>query len=402
MKVIRKTGLLLGMLTVLVVVYTLALFAAYMFPDSLIEENIAAATAILREEGNMEGGYGTYFWHNGFGITDNLTDFEIYSGLLKDGRSLADSAMRTDYARYWHGYAIILRPLMIVFSIINIRYLNMMLIFGLFMACCWQCSQKLNSWIAFAFGGGLLTSFILIAPFCQQYCPVYLITLAGSYGILRFWRYVRRHLNEVFLLLGSLVCFFDFLTFPVLALGYPLLLCLLMYTKEQVSAGKTWMELFTLSTVWMASYALTWLSKALIGSALTNINVWADIIEQVAFRTAGNYATDREITAGIAIHQNLQTYFMGSNIAFWGVCALVYGVRVLYRKPGLISWLKFLPVAVVSLYPFIWYSVLQNHVRMHFWMTYRMLAISFFALMAYIALLGNADSVPKASLQNRR
>ena len=62
----------------------------------------------------MVGGYANYFWHTGFSITDNLTDIRIYEGLLRGGRSVTDAAMRTDYARYWHGYAVVLRPLMIV------------------------------------------------------------------------------------------------------------------------------------------------------------------------------------------------------------------------------------------------------------------------------------------------
>lgn len=50
-------------------------------------------------------------------------------------------------------------------------------------------------------------SFILIAPFCQQYMTVYLLTLSACYGLLRFWEKLRHRLPEFFLTLGSLVCF---------------------------------------------------------------------------------------------------------------------------------------------------------------------------------------------------
>ncbi len=390
MKILQRGGRLAVLQFLLIVVYTLGMLAVYSFPDSLIEENVHAAVAVLREEGNMEGGYATYFWHNGYGITDNLTDKEIYSGLLRGDRSVADAAMRTDYARYWHGYALILRPLMTVFSIINVRFANMMIMFGLFMACCWQCRQKLGSWTAFAFGAGLLSSFILIAPFCQQYCPVYLLTLAGCYVFLRFWDRLREHLPELFLTIGSLVCFFDFLTFPVLALGYPLLICLLVQSREGQSTGRMWRDLFVLSAVWMAGYALTWMSKALVGSLLTDQNVLEDILTNVAFRLNGDYANGREVTAWIAIRECLITYFMGSNIAFWLLCIMAYGLRALFGRMAVRGWVRLLPVLAVAVYPFVWYCVLQNHVRMHFWMTYRMLAVSFFAVMAYLAAVKDA------------
>ena len=390
MRTLRRGGRLAALLLALIVLYTLGMLAAYSFPDSWIEENVKAAVAILKEEGNMEGGYATYFWHNGYGIADNLTDKEIYSGLLRDGRSVADAAMRTDYARYWHGYALILRPLMTVFSIINVRFVNMMLMFGLFMACCWQCREKLGSWTAFAFGAGLLSSFILIAPFCQQYCPVYMLALIGCYVVLRFWNRLRGYLPELFLTLGSLVCFFDFLTFPVLALGYPLLSCLLLQSRDGQSAGRMWRDLFVLSAVWMAGYALTWMSKALAGSLLTTQNVLEEILTNVAFRLNGNYANDREVTAWIAVKENLTTYFMGSNIAFWLVCVAAYGLRALAGRTLVRDWLRLLPVLAVAAYPLLWYCVLQNHVRMHFWMTYRMLAVSFFAVMAWLAAVKEA------------
>ena len=385
MKLARKTGRLAALLVVLIVIYTVGMLAAYSFPDSWIQHNVDAAVAILREEGNMPGGYATYFWHNGYGITDNLTDYEIYSGLLREGRNVADSAMRTDYARYWHGYALLHRPMLLVLSIINVRFINMIVMFGLLMACCWQCREKLGGWTAFAFGGGLLSSFILIAPFCQQYCPVYLLTLAGSFVLLRFWQKLRTVLPEVFLTIGSLVCFFDFLTFPVLALGYPLLLCLLMESRDGKTAGQNWLKLFVLSAVWMGGYALTWMSKAMVGSLLTDQNVLEEILANVAIRLNGSFVNDVKITAWDAVKENLLTYFMGSNIGFWLVCMAVYGLRLLNSKVKMRSCFRHLPLLAVALYPIVWYCVLKNHVRVHFWMTYRMLAVSFFALMAYLS-----------------
>lgn len=382
---------LLGLLLVLLSVYTVVMLGAYSIPDEWVQENVTAAAHIVEEESNMLGGYATYFWHNGFGITDNVTDKVIYQGLLRGERSVIDAAMRTDYARYWHGYAALLRPMMTVLSIINIRYLNMMLMFVLFLLCFAYCREKLGPWAAAAFGVGLLMSFILIAPFCQQYCPVYLLALGGCFAVLRFWRCVKNHLPALFLTIGSLVCFFDFLTFPVLALGYPLILCLMLRVKEGTGVKQLWAELFWLSAVWMAGYALTWMGKAVIGSLLTGENVIGDVLSQAAFRTTGDYGTDngpKKVTVAIAVGKNLETFFMGSNAAFFAALLAVYGVRALRCGRKMLCRIKTaLPVAAVALYPFAWYCVLQNHVRMHFWMTNKMLAITVFAALAALALM---------------
>lgn len=384
---------LLGLLVVLILLYVCALLIAYSFPDEWIAPRVDAAVGVLAEEGNMPGGYAMYFWHDGIGVTDNLTDKEMYLGLLRNGRNTTEAAMRTDYSRYWHGYAVFMRPLSIVLSIINIRYLNMMAMFALFVLCYWHCRKQLGAWVAFAFSAGLLMSFILIAPFCQQYTTVYLLTLLSSYAVLRFWQTVRNALPEVFLCIGSLVCFFDFLTFPVLALGYPLLLCLMMRIREDCSVRRLWQEWFVLSAVWMAGYALTWLGKALCGSLLTGRNVLGDILEQVAIRTTGAEGTV-EITAFTAIEHNMKTFFIGSNAGFFALTLVVYAVWALRRPKPLSGWLQALPVAAVSLYPFAWYCVLQNHVRMHFWMTHKMLAVSVLAELCFLA------AIRKGGLEN--
>ena len=383
-KVVFRGGRLLGLLAGLIVLYTCAMLVAYSFPDAWVEESVRAATAILAEEANMEGGYAMYFWHEGIGITDNLTDKEMYLGLLRNGRSVTEAAMRTDYARYWHGDAVFLRPLSIVLSIINIRYLNMIAMFGLFLLCYWHCRRQLGSWVAFAFGAGLLMSFVLIAPFCQQYTTVYLLTLLSSYAVLRFWKNLRNVLPELFMTIGSLICFFDFLTFPVLALGYPLLLCLMLRIREGFGIRSLWKEWLVLSALWMTGYALTWFGKALCGSLLTGQNVLNDILLNVAQRTTGaeSYV---EITAKTAIEHNLATFFIGSNIAFFALCLLAYVIYALCSPQRPAEWLRALPLAATALYPFAWYCILQNHVRMHFWMTHKMLAITVFACLSYLS-----------------
>ena len=384
-----KGAKLAALLVLLVILYVCAMLVAYSFPDAWIAGHVQSAVDVLRDEGNMVGGYAMYFWHDGIGITDNLTDMEIYKGLLRNGRSVADAAMRTDYARYWHGYAVFMRPLSIALTIDHIRCVNMMAMFSLFVLCYWHCRRQLGAWVSFAFVAGLLMSFILIAPFCQQYTTVYLLTLLGCYAVLRFWTKLRAHLAEGFLTLGSLVCFFDFLTFPVLALGYPLLLCLMLQIKEGESSRNLWKNWFVLSALWMAGYALTWVAKALCGMLLTGQDVLGDILKQVALRTAGDFTGEGyvEISARTAIEHNMKTFFTGSNVAVFALALVVYAIRALTKPQPFAKWVQALPVAAVSLYPFAWYCVLQNHVRMHFWMTHKMLAVSVLAELCYLVLI---------------
>ena len=73
-----------------------------------------------------------------------------------------------------------------------------------------------------------------------------------------------------------------------------------------------------------------------------------------------------------------------TTLKLFALTLLVYGVYALMRREPLQKWLQALPVAAVALYPFAWYCVLQNHVRMHFWMTHKMLAITVFAALCWL------------------
>lgn len=397
---LQRAGKWAALLLFLIVCYTAALLLVYLIPDQWVEQNVNSAIAILEEERQPDGGgYANYFWHSAFGITDNLTDKVMFGGMLKDGRTTAQAAMRTDYLRYWHGYAVTLRPLCAMLSIINIRFLNMMVLYALFALCYYHCRRRLGAWAAFFFGAGLMMSFILIAPFCQQYMTVYLLTLLACYLLLRFWERLRCYLPEFFLMLGSLVCFFDFLTFPVLALGYPLLLTLLMECRENRPARTLWLHTVGLSALWMIAYALTWLCKAPVGTLLTGENVLADIMEQVAFRTTGDWEYVH-VTPLDSIRINLKTFFFSMNALCFAVLLAAALVRALRRFGGWKNALYHLPVAVVALWPFAWYCVLQNHVRLHFWMTHKQLAVTVFALGAYLcaaARNGLCEKMPAES-----
>lgn len=379
----RRALRLGAMLAALVCLYTLSLLAAYSFDDAWIEKNVQAARAVLREEANMPGDYATYFWHSGFGITDNVTDLRIYEGLLRGERSVVEAAMRTDYLRYWHGYAVILRPLMAALSITHVRYIAMMGLMGLWVLCCLKMARQLGTRAALLFALSLLMSFFLIAPFCQQYVTVYAVTLLGCLAALWGWPWLRERLPEWFLLLGSLTCFLDFLTFPVLALGYPLVCCQLMRLRD----GKEglWGETLALTAVWMAAYGLTWLGKGAVGTLLTGQDVFQSIWEQVLARTTGAMDTGErilEVSAAGSIAINVETFFFGANAALFLAVCLWLACRALRAHPR--RWGPAMPVAVVALFPLAWYAVMQNHTRVHFWMTHKQLSVTVFALWAYL------------------
>ena len=385
-KVVRRGAGLGVLLVALVVLYTGLMLAVYIFPDEWVAGKVQGAVAVIDEEVNYWGCYGNYFWHSDFGITDNISDRVIYTSLLRDGRSVVDAAMHTEYARYWHGYAVLLRPLLAVLGISGMRYLNIMLLMGLLLGCYARMRSLLGRRTALTFAAGLLMGFLLIAPFCQHYMAVTSLALLGCYVQLRWPKAVRARLPEFFLILGSLVCFSDLLTFPVLALGYPLLCCQLLGVREDVSARRLWVQTIGLSAAWMVGYALTWVGKGLVGTLLTGQNVLGDIFGQAMWRMTGVPEDGKwyPMTPAGAVQINMETFFTRSNVLLLALLLAWLGVRALRMRTGAKGWLRALPVASVALYPFVWYLAVQNHSNIHYWMTYKLLSVTAFSLCAYL------------------
>lgn len=385
-KVVRRGAGLGVLLVVLVLLYTGLMLAVYIFPDEWVAGKVQGAVAVIDEEVNYWGCYGNYFWHSDFGITDNISDRVIYTSLLRDGRSVVDAAMHTEYARYWHGYAVLLRPLLAVLGISGMRYLNMMLLMGLLLGCYARMRSLLGRRTALTFAAGLLMGFLLIAPFCQHYMAVTSLALLGCYVQLRWPKAVRARLPEFFLILGSLVCFSDLLTFPVLALGYPLLCCQLLGVREDVSARRLWVQTIGLSAAWMVGYALTWVGKGLVGTLLTGQNVLGDIFGQAMWRMTGVPEDGKwyPMTPAGAVQINMETFFTRSNVLLLALLLVWQGVRALRMRTGAKGWLRALPVGAVALYPFVWYLAVQNHSNIHYWMTYKLLSVTAFSLCAYL------------------
>lgn len=385
-KIVRRGADLGALLVVLVLVYTGLVLAVYTFPDEWVAGKVEGAVAAIDEEVNYLGCYGSYFWHSDYGITDNLSDRVIYTSLLRDGRSVVDAAMHTEYARYWHGYAVLLRPMLAILGISGMRYFNMMLLMGLLLGCYARMRALLGARTALVFAAGLMMGFFLIAPFCQHYMAVTSLTLLGCYVQLRWRKALRDRLPEFFLMLGSLVCFSDLLTFPALALGYPLLCCQLLGVREDVSAQRLWMQTIGLSAAWVAGYALTWAGKGLVGTLLTNQNVMQEILLQTMWRMTGVLEDGKwySMTPIGAVQINMETFFTRCNVLLLALLLVWLGVRALRARTGTRGWIRALPVAAVALYPFVWYLAVQNHSNIHYWMTYKLLSVTAFGSCAYL------------------
>ena len=154
-----------------------------------------------------------YMYHNEVGELLDLTNNEAEESF--------------EYARYWHGYLIVLRPLLAIFNLNTIRVLLTILLITLFIVFFILLEKKTNIFMALFFEFGLFCVEYLYLGYSLQGIFVFLIAIITSIVLLI------RDINLknkvlLFFVVGMLTNYFDFLTVPMVTYGIPMLVILLI------------------------------------------------------------------------------------------------------------------------------------------------------------------------------
>ena len=286
-----------------------------------------------------------------------------------------------DYARYWHGYLLFLKPLLLFFSLSDIRMMNAAFQLILAAGVLLLAFRKQGLRLALPMGLALLVINPISTALSMQFSSIYYLTLLGLLIMLlteswdRSWGYL------VFLFLGIGTAFFDFLTYPACAVGT----CLALQALMSRADGKTrLLKTVGSGAAWAFGYGGMWSGKWLAASLITGNSVMRDAVEQAQYRSGGEVTAAEggvSATFGAVLSRNL------------GVLANPAAAVIVLALLGLLVWLlvtkrcRFalerasLPsLAVAFAVPFVWYFLLRNHSLVHCWMTYRNLSAAVFAL----------------------
>ncbi len=363
--------------------FVLLMTAVYLIPNSALAVRQKNSIEFVEKEGM----YPTVIFDAPAAQLDNYTDRLMLSkNMVEPGYNAFQAAMYVNnYARYWHGYQVFLRPLLTVFTYQQIRYLNMFVQFLLLCLAFSMLHWKAGWKPALVFLLSVVCIYFTLVPASLQFSSVFIIMFSAIICLLRFHATAKfKSAPLFFMIIGMLTNFFDLLTAPLLTLGIPLLI----YLYLEINVGTPpWVQclkkLFFCSFAWTAGYGLCWLSKWMIASAALQQNVIKDAISSILFRTGGNeqYQTNRSETLRI----NFETMFLSQGRRVFAVLCLLllcllFLLIVFHRKKG---WLPASCFLLVALYPYIWYLVLSNHSQIHHWFTYRIQTITLFGVFLF-------------------
>ena len=300
-------------------------------------------------------------------------------------------AQRTDvptltpfsYARYWHGYLIWLRPLLLVTDITGVRVVQYGVLAALFAAVLLllrrRCGLRAAGWFAVS----QLAVTVFWAPHQVQFFTCFALAYAGCVWVLAK---PRRSDNVclALLALGAATAFCDLLVTPILTLGLPLV-CWLLEPQQRLRAGtKQCGVVVGGSLSWGVGYLLCWASKWVLAGLVTGQNVIADALHQVGVRTAADSWHGMELTWGNILHFVYAT--LAEKHLFWPLVLTVVLLIALFaasiRDKQQLT--RALPLGLCALMTPAWFLVLRTHSIQHGWFTWRALGLTIFAGLAFL------------------
>lgn len=296
----------------------------------------------------------------------------------------------TDYSRYWHGSALLLRPLLLITDGEHIKLLGFAVILALLALTAVLLGRRGHWDLAAA----LALSFAAVQGWelrlSLEYQPAFWVALALCPLYLRAEGRSQRALALLSVVSGAATAFFDFLTTETVPLLLPLLLVTALRAKEGRlrPLRRELLGLGQCFLAWGGAYAGAFLVKWSAASLVAGENKFTLALSSAAERFGGE-GPDNFLSP---LSANLTALFGGT--ARSQPLRAVLGLALVLLAAGSVFYLlhgrgKGRGVGVLLLLGaavFLRYLVLGNHSYLHCFFTYRAMLCPIFALLAGLAL----------------
>ncbi len=303
------------------------------------------------------------------------------------------SARRISYGRYWHGYLVILKPLLALFNYRKIRLLNAALVFLTTVALLTILYKKnMKKFILPYVITLLLIDPVAVSKSLQYSSVFYISTLSSIVVLLRMNKWGLDKFILFFVAVGCMTSYCDLLTYPLVSFGIP---AIFYFSGDNEQRGIK--AAFLLLVGWGFGYVSMWAAKWIIGTVLGTSNIIENAYKAITFRASMSWPKGKSFTHFAVLNRNFR-YLMNPMLivgAMYTIVGVVNSLRTMSRfrmsgqKQDLLTFL------FIALLPFAWYMGASNHSYIHSWMTYREFCITIFALMCLVAKNQGIENAPR-------
>lgn len=316
-----------------------------------------------------------------------ISDGNAFSTLLGyQEQAKTNKLASAPVARYWHGYLVLLKPLLLAASYLDIRVLLMAVQGGMLaLTLVGLCKRRLEKLV-----GPFLISLLFLSPhitgFSLQYstslCVFLLAVLLLLYLPPRFFE--GRRTAFFFLLTGMLTCYADYLTYPIVAFGMTFVVCMFLFPKK--NAKEEWKRFVLLGFCWCMGYFGMWAGKWGIASLFGNEEwFWPNLLVTITTRSSDQSAGVQLQYADV-LRAVCGVFWKRAYLALGAAALGVWLIRLLRNglRTEATAWGERCVLLAVTALPFVWFFFTQNHSYNHAFFTSRGLSVSAFAFSAFL------------------
>ena len=300
-----------------------------------------------------------------------------------------------NYARYWHGYLPFLRILLLIFNISQIRIFLLILFTIILFYLVYLINKKLGTIIAFLFGFSLIVYDYFLVPYSLQNAPIFLVMLISCIILLKNLDRIKDFSLFTFII-GCIANFVDFLTVPIITLGFPLLLYICYKQQNNFKNRESIKIIFKSTLTWFVGFGLTWISKWILFDFIYTNNLLGLALNQIIYRSTGNLyfgisnlskSTENKIIIELLL---ILAELSSKGLIYASIVFVVISIPLaIYIKKFHIKltvlkfnvWVQqYFPLIIISVLPLLWYILLSSHTTKHLFFTYRNMSIFLFAI----------------------
>lgn len=284
------------------------------------------------------------------------------------------------YFRYWHGYTVVTRPALALVGVAGLRQLVMasVLAAALALALVVRASSRLIPVLALLFPLILTTDFFDLG----ESAPHAVVVATSLWLAVVVWTFLAsppdsRSLRVLAVGTGAVSSFFEFMflipgTFVLLTV-----ICAMRLNGHGWTGRKLWLSTVGFGAFWFGSFALTWATKWLVAAPVVGLR---QVVEEIRNTLLGRLAGDSPLVVdefGAAVSANFRAWTTRPWFLLVVVLLVAVFMMVVWRlRRGDVDRSYLILILVLSLAPLVWFEVVSNHSQIHFWFTYRALALS--------------------------
>lgn len=297
------------------------------------------------------------------------------------------------YPRYWHGYLLLVKPLLTLMDYSAMRLLNGITQTLLSAAILLLLRRRGLTRCILPYLISLLMLMPMAMAYSFQYSTCFYVFSVGAILLLSLGPRVgeRRVCGALFLNIGIALAFFDFLTYPVAAFGVPAVFYLCLRGDDPPERRLS--ALVRSGVLWCTGYIGMWGLKWIIAGVLTGEDVLGNALTALATRTSG-FNLDKTVRYSlIQVERTNITDFLRTPATLLVLAFVVWCLFRLHRERECLQsqevrqelLLTAMPFLLVALLPMLWYAFATNHSGIHHWFTSRACIVSVLSCMCALS-----------------